>query len=48
VIDFEALCRDMNICILNRMVVDEKNQATLAARILPNLFGVTAIYHISH
>lgn len=47
VLDFEDLCREMNICILNRMVVDEQNRNTLAVRMFPNVFGVTALYHVS-
>jgi methionine biosynthesis protein MetW len=46
--DFEALCREKNIRILDRAVVgaDHSNQGVLA-RLWPNLFGVTAVYHIS-
>jgi methionine biosynthesis protein MetW len=46
--DFEALCREKNIRIVDRAVVgaDHSNQGVLA-RLWPNLFGVTAVYHIS-
>lgn len=45
--DFEQLCRDKGIRVLNSVFVDANNrQGPLCSR-LPNLFGVTAIYHIS-
>jgi methionine biosynthesis protein MetW len=45
--DFEALCRERNIRILDRAVVDPDNNQGWIARLWPNLFGVTAVYHIS-
>jgi methionine biosynthesis protein MetW len=45
--DFEALCREKNIRILDRAVVDPANNQGWIARRWPNLFGVTAVYHIS-
>ena len=47
VLDFEALCRAKNIHVINRVVVDANQRATLASRLLPNLCGVTAIYHVT-
>ena len=47
VLDFEALCREKNIHVINRVVVDANQRATPAARLLPNLCGVTAIYHVT-
>jgi methionine biosynthesis protein MetW len=47
VLDFESLCRDKNIHVINRAVVDARNRASLAARLLPNVFGMTAIYHVT-
>ena len=47
VLDFEALCRDKNIHVINRVVVDARNRASPAARLLPNVFGLTAIYHVT-
>ena len=45
--DFEALCHRKAITILNRMVVDSNNNANPLIRWFPNLFGETAIYHIT-
>ncbi len=46
--DFEALCRQLNIRILDRQVVAERNPDRQLKRIWPNLFGETAIYHLSN
>lgn len=45
--DFEALCHDKGIRILDRAVAGTDNDASAVARRWPNLFGVTALYHIS-
>ncbi len=45
--DFEALCQEKNIRILHRSVVNADDRESLIASHLPNLFGVTAVYHIS-
>lgn len=45
--DFEALCHRKNIYILNRLVVDSADNDNPFIRWFPNLFGETAIYHIS-
>ena len=43
--DFEALCREKNITILERTVVDHTHsKSTLLMRLFPNLFGEIAIY----
>lgn len=43
--DFEALCKDKGITILERTVVDHTHRkSTLLMRLLPNLFGEIAIY----
>jgi len=45
--DFEALCADKQIRVLNSAVIGADNiQSSLADR-FPNLLGVTAVYHIS-
>ncbi len=45
--DFEELCQQKGIRVLNRSVVNANNaQSPLASR-WPNLLGVTAVYHIS-
>ncbi len=45
--DFEALCADKAIRILDRAVVSQDNSESLLGKLMPNLFGVTAVYHIS-
>lgn len=45
--DFEALCRDKGIHILNREVVAEHIPDKHLKGLWPNLFGETAIYHLS-
>ncbi len=45
--DFEALCQKKQLRILNRTVVDQAHQGSLTNRLLPNLFGEIAIYHLS-
>jgi len=47
VLDFETLCRDKNIHVINRVVVDANNRTSALSRLLPNLFGLTAIYHVT-
>lgn len=44
--DFEDLCRDNNITILQRQVASERSFKPLI-RLLPNLFGDTAIYQLT-
>ncbi len=45
--DFEALCRERGIQILERTVVDyTHSRSTLLMRLFPNLFGEVAIYRI--
>ena len=46
--DFEILCRDHNIAIKKRMVVTHSTPDRCLARLAPNLFGATAIYHLGH
>jgi methionine biosynthesis protein MetW len=45
--DFEDLCRERGIRILHRAVVGADNAQGPLARLWPNLFGVTAVYHIT-
>ncbi|MCP8899942.1 methionine biosynthesis protein MetW [Gilvimarinus xylanilyticus] len=44
--DFEVLCRQKNITVLHRQVVNEQSVQWLGD-LAPNLFGETAIYHLS-
>lgn len=46
ILDFEQLCRDLGITIVERLVVDEEGQSDFFTHRLPNLFGTTAIYKI--
>jgi methionine biosynthesis protein MetW len=45
--DFEVLCAEKNIRILQRAVVNFNSESTFIARHWPNLFAVTAIYHVT-
>ena len=42
--DFESLCRNKNIHILERTVVDHAHRSSLPMRLLPNLMGEVALY----
>ena len=45
--DFENLCRDLHIHILHREVVAERPPDRQLKKFWPNLFGETAVYHLS-
>lgn len=45
--DFEALCREKNIKIINKAMINQNGETSLAAKHWPNLFAVTAVYHVS-
>jgi len=45
--DFEALCKEKGLRILNRTIVNRRNSPGLLAKQWPNMFGMTALYHIS-
>lgn len=45
--DFENLCEQRDIRILNRDMVGHDRSGHILARLWPNLFATTAIYHIS-
>ena len=47
VLDFEALCRSKDIRIADRVVLDAGDSESFATRLLPNLFGMTAIYRVT-
>jgi methionine biosynthesis protein MetW len=44
--DFEALCRERNIRILQRRVFDHAHRRTVLRRLMPNLFGEIAMYRL--
>lgn len=45
--DFDALCAEKGIRILERTVVDLQHEGSWSMRLLPNLLGEIAIYHIA-
>ena len=45
--DFDALCKEKNIKILECTVVNLKHEGSLWMRLLPNFLGGIAIYHIA-
>ncbi|MFT6153645.1 MAG: methionine biosynthesis protein MetW [Bermanella sp.] len=45
--DFEKLCCEKNLTILNRTVVDKNHKKSLAIRIWPNMLGEFAIYRVT-
>jgi len=45
--DFEKLCREKGLTILERTVVDNDHQESLAIRLWPNLLGEIAIYRVT-
>ncbi|HEY8567817.1 methionine biosynthesis protein MetW [Microbulbifer sp.] len=45
--DFEVLCRERNWQIQHRQVVSESTVSGVLKDFLPNLFGETAIYHLT-
>ena len=45
--DFDQLCRDKQIRVLNRTVVDDQQRSNALMRLWPNLCGINAIYHIT-
>ena len=46
--DFEALCAEKNIRVLDKTVVGHDSREIRLGQWMPNLFGVTALYHIAH
>ncbi|MFC2972126.1 methionine biosynthesis protein MetW [Azotobacter bryophylli] len=45
--DFEALCRERRVRVLQRLAVDREHRHGLASRLWPNLLGEIGIYHVS-
>jgi methionine biosynthesis protein MetW len=45
--DFDELCRSKNITVLHRTVVDDAQHSSALMRMLPNFFGINAIYHLT-
>jgi methionine biosynthesis protein MetW len=45
--DFEELCRERSIRILDRLVVDQSHRSTWLSGLWPNLLGEIAIYRVT-
>ena len=45
--DFEALCREMQVSVLDHLAVDHLHRDSLGSRIWPNLLGEIGIYRVS-
>ncbi|MCJ0829284.1 methionine biosynthesis protein MetW [Acinetobacter sp. NIPH1876] len=45
--DFEALCAENRIKIINRLAVNGDQQGSVLSKHMPNLFGEVAIYRVS-
>ena len=45
--DFEALCHERRVRVLQRLAVDREHRHGLASRLWPNLLGEIGIYHVS-
>lgn len=45
--DFEVLCREKNIKILNKTVVDDQHKQHWTIRLWPSMLGEIAVYHIT-
>lgn len=45
--DFEALCKEMQMQVLDRLAVDNQHRAHLGNRLLPNLLGEIGIYRVT-
>ena len=45
--DFEALCKEQNIQVLDRLAVDNQHRHSLGAKLWPNLLGEIGIYRVS-
>ena len=45
--DFDMLCRERNIKILHRTVVDFNHRSSFLMNLHPNFFGINAIYHFT-
>lgn len=44
--DFEQLCQEQQLEIVNRSIANQDSRDGLAIRLLPNMFGQTAVYQI--
>lgn len=45
--DFEAMCRDKGLRVLDRLAVDQEQRDSRLSRLFPNLFGEIAIFRVT-
>lgn len=45
--DFEAMCREKGLRVLDRLAVDQDQQGSGLSRLLPNLFGEIGIFRVA-
>lgn len=45
--DFEAMCRDKGLTVLDRLAVDQDQQGSVLSRWFPNLFGEIGIFRVT-
>ena len=45
--DFEAMCREKGLKVLDRLAVDQDQQGSGLSRLFPNLFGEIGIFRVS-
>lgn len=45
--DFEILCREKQLNVINRLVVDQQYRDNWRIKLMPNLMGEIAIYHLA-
>lgn len=45
--DFEAMCRDKGLHVLDRLAVDQDQQGSGLSRLFPNLFGEIGIFRVA-
>ena len=45
--DFEAMCRDKGLQVLDRLAVDQDQQGSVLSRWFPNLFGEIGIFRVT-
>lgn len=45
--DFEAMCRDKGLRVLDRLAVDQDQQGSGLSRLFPNLFGEIGIFRVA-
>ena len=44
--DFEALCEELGLRILDREIVDSQHRSSTLMKLMPNLMGEAAVYRL--